>query len=197
MGQRSQIYVRFDTKENTKGLVARYFSWNFGERMVSRARTTIEFLLDLFNIPNMTLDDKQRLEKLTHIINCNFDLRDYQFSSNILNELNEMSDDFTQSEILFLSQDNNDGRLLLDINEKGCKYAFLKSDIEDRIEVMSAKEYMDWNSRNTWETSDGLSLNDLAICKRNIKFIEDNAKLMTEDEVIEYIFYDYAKGIFT
>lgn len=35
MGQRSQIYVRY----NEKLLFARYFQWNYGTRMISRARS--------------------------------------------------------------------------------------------------------------------------------------------------------------
>lgn len=44
MGQRSQIYIRFNDNrmESGKGLIALYYQWNYGERMVSRARQIIE-----------------------------------------------------------------------------------------------------------------------------------------------------------
>ena len=36
MGQRSQIYVRYNVNDesgqNYKGLIARYFGWNYGEK---------------------------------------------------------------------------------------------------------------------------------------------------------------------
>lgn len=38
MGQRSQIYLRY----NGKLVFASYFQWNYGERMISRARWGIE-----------------------------------------------------------------------------------------------------------------------------------------------------------
>lgn len=41
MGQRSQIYVRYNKKDmngvNCKKLIANYYQWNYGERMISRA----------------------------------------------------------------------------------------------------------------------------------------------------------------
>ena len=58
MGQRSQIYIRYNvnyvsgaatknpTTHNYKGLIARYFGWNYGERMISRARHTLEWIKD-------------------------------------------------------------------------------------------------------------------------------------------------------
>ncbi len=36
MGQRSQIFVRFEKELGEKEIVARYFNWNYGERMISK-----------------------------------------------------------------------------------------------------------------------------------------------------------------
>ena len=56
MGQRSQIYVAYDKgHRNEKGiverkdgqyLIARYYQWNYGSRMVSRAKGLIEWILE-------------------------------------------------------------------------------------------------------------------------------------------------------
>ena len=58
MGERSQIYIRYNVNymigsltenpeaHNYKGLIARYFQWNYGERMVIRARYVIESIKD-------------------------------------------------------------------------------------------------------------------------------------------------------
>ena len=43
MGQRSQIYIRYKT-ETGYHLIANYYQWNYGERMISRARYGIEYL---------------------------------------------------------------------------------------------------------------------------------------------------------
>jgi len=42
MGQRSQIYVRY----NKKLVVTNYYQWNYGERMIRRARYGIEYIKD-------------------------------------------------------------------------------------------------------------------------------------------------------
>jgi hypothetical protein len=44
MGQRSQIYIRWQKENGDYVLIARYFQWNFSERMISRARALIEEL---------------------------------------------------------------------------------------------------------------------------------------------------------
>lgn len=49
MGQRSQIYIHFNVGDN-EGMVARYFQWNYGERMISRARSIMEFLDRDYNL---------------------------------------------------------------------------------------------------------------------------------------------------
>ena len=45
MGQRSQIYVRFNKENGQSGLIANYYGWNFGERMISRARACLKNIL--------------------------------------------------------------------------------------------------------------------------------------------------------
>lgn len=51
MGQRSQIYIRYNIEyqgKQYKGLIARYYPWNYGERMISRARSIIEYIKDKY-----------------------------------------------------------------------------------------------------------------------------------------------------
>ena len=40
MGMRSQIYVKY----NDRLIIANYYGWNYGERMISRARYGMEYL---------------------------------------------------------------------------------------------------------------------------------------------------------
>jgi len=52
MGQRSQIFVRFEKNPGEKEIVARYYKWNCGDQMISIVYHTIEWLkkhLDLNN----------------------------------------------------------------------------------------------------------------------------------------------------
>ena len=74
MGQRSQIYVRYTNDKGEHFLTARYFNWNYGERMISRARHTLEWIKDNINSAsyNFGYDNK----KLIRIIEVNFDMHD-------------------------------------------------------------------------------------------------------------------------
>ena len=47
MGQRSQIFVRYE-ENGQKKMIARYYQWNYGGRMISRARYGIEWLKDMY-----------------------------------------------------------------------------------------------------------------------------------------------------
>lgn len=51
MGQRSQIFVRFEKELGEKEIVARYFNWNYGERMISRVYHTIDWIKRHFKLP--------------------------------------------------------------------------------------------------------------------------------------------------
>ena len=59
MGQKSQIYVRFDKEL----VVANYYRWNYGERMISRARYGIEYIKDcLLEYKNWIFNDKNYMD---------------------------------------------------------------------------------------------------------------------------------------
>ena len=53
MGQRSQIFVRFEKELGEKEIVARYFNWNYGERMISRVYHTIDWIKRHLEITNL------------------------------------------------------------------------------------------------------------------------------------------------
>lgn len=65
MGQRSQIFVRFEKNPGEKEIVARYYKWNCGDQMISIVYHTIEWLkkhLDLkYDFPKH--DQRKKVEK--------------------------------------------------------------------------------------------------------------------------------------
>lgn len=67
MGQRSQIFVRF-VDNDKKELIARYYSWNFGERMISRARHTINWIIEHRDYLSFEKN------KISRIFDTNFDV---------------------------------------------------------------------------------------------------------------------------
>lgn len=218
MGQRSQIYVRV-TKAIDKYnesyetvLVARYFAWNFGERMVSRARYIVEWLKEHLEYDGKHLErtgknlahlDGSKLRRLVKVIETNFDAKDVAETSDIVEEYrvwggyNEPNaPDFTTGFIsyVFTEHDNNDGKLFIDVLTSGeIKYAFTDGDA-NTDNIIDGNAYMKWNGygdfRNKLPT-EYFTAEDIKTCDENISAIEKTATLMTKEELEEFIHHDY------
>ena len=202
MGQRSQIYFRINRIDGRYDFVARYFGWNYGTRMVSRARYTIEWIRSKQTSPYSLIGDEGRT-KLSRIMEINFDYKDVVLSADILKEYEDdyYGDDY---KAIIVGQDNNDGQLLIDMHvnwerPKNCftypvklKYAFLdcRSDY-----IGDADAYMQWNTHYGEEgypwRYDTYIKDEIKYTERNINYLRKNALLMTEEEVKEYINHDY------
>ena len=187
MGQRSQIYVRFTRENGEKYLYARYYGWNYGERMVSRAKHSLEWIQSMKDNSWVFIHEPQRLIR---ILDTNFDMQDVVISSDLIKE---WDDDFSEenfNDYIFKWADNNDGELFIDIKEGEniIKYAFTDGYQLDR--VMSAAQYMQWNHKK-WRDSKYISKEQKSLCEKNIRQIPRIAKLMTKQELDEFISCDY------
>lgn len=187
MGQRSQIFVRYE-ENGQKKMIARYYQWNYGGRMISRARYGIEWLKDMYKY---TFEFSR---KLYRILDTNFDMIDCVISSDIIKEFidNDWGNDgYTLNSFLFYQQDNNDGKLFIDVLSNGTiKYAFLDY---DNKKIMSGTEYMKWDRGKDWKNpTEYFDQEDIDICIKNIKEINKMAKKMTADEVKEFMEMDYS-----
>ena len=187
MGQRSQIFVRYE-ENGQKKRIARYYQWNYGERMISRARYGIEWLKDMYKY---TFEFER---KLYRILDTNFDMIDCVISSDIIKEFIDNgwgNDGYTLNSFLFYQQDNNDGKLFIDVLSDGTiKYAFLDY---DNKRIMSGTEYMKWDRGKGWKNpTEYFDQEDIDICIKNIKEINKMAKKMTADEVKEFMEMDYS-----
>jgi len=199
MGQRSQIYVRY----NGKLILARYYQWNYGERMISRARYGIENLkYYVENGYDFAFRSAHEIEKMVRIFDTNFDMKDVQISSDIFKEWESEVASWESDgcdyalefyEHVFAGQDNNDGQLFIDIigadkNGNGeIKYAFFSGDGYD--EIMTAKEYMDWdNPGRDWQVPvPYMDEETIKLCNENIDAINDMAQLMTRRDVNSFL----------
>ena len=187
MGQRSQIFVRYEDNGQKK-MIARYYQWNYGERMISRARYGIEWLKKMYKY-SFEIE-----RKLYRILNVNFDIIDYAISSDIIKEFIDddwKNDGYTLNNFMFYQQDNNDGKLFIDVLSDGTiKYAFL--DYNNK-KIMSGTEYMKWNRGKDWKNpTEYFDQEDVDICIKNIKEINKMAIKMTADEVKEFMEMDYS-----
>ena len=200
MGQRSQIYIRYNvnyvsssaTKNNYKGLIARYYGWNYGERMISRARYIIEQIQDGFMEWKWCFGDAEKLEKLKRICDVNFDMKDIVFGSDIIKEV--IADFDGDMEYLF-NQDNNDGQLFIDVTDSGIKYCFMQ--FFDKGEPMCAEQYMKWNCEHekhpNWHIPyEYMDKETIDYTEKNIEQINKMATLMTMEEIKAFVEDDYS-----
>lgn len=189
MGQRSQIYVRYQ-KDGVNYLTARYYQWNYGERMISRCRYSLEWIEAM--IPYDWYFTRET-EKLQRILDVNFDMRDIVIGCDIIKEYEEdeywKDENYTLNDYIFKCQDNNDGKLFIDIKDGAIKYAFLDYDC-NTDKIMSAAQYMNWDCPS-WRKSEYIDDEGKALCESNIKAIRKLAKLMTKEEVKEFINANY------
>lgn len=198
MGQRSQIFINVehhlvDCKGKnyvTKYLVARYYQWNYGTRMISRAKGIIEWLL---NDPQYVYFPENKI-KLERVCDVNWDYHDIVLSQNILEEY---SNGYYKNPFeMFTSQDNNDGQLYIDlfVETKGdetktvLKYCFADYDFQY---LGSASKYMNWNAGRKWKAEDYLK-SEVNYTTNNISYIAKHAKLMNEDEFKKFIHRNYS-----
>ena len=199
MGQRSQIYIRINDEDNNKILFAKYFQWNYGERMISRAKYGIEYIKR--NIKYLSLDSVQ--ERINKIFDINFDMQDIALSQDIIQEVRN---DFwgkkaSTNDYIFLNQDNNDGKLFVDCYQATCEIKYCFTDYD--MNILTPNKYMEWDIGKNWNSSNHYSDYELnknwqeviSICKDNIKFINGNAKMMNNFELEQFINDDYSKQI--
>ena len=138
------------------------------------------------------INDKYNQEKINRIFDINFDMKDIALTSDLIKEwVRDFSDSDIANDYIFEDTANNDGKLFIDVQKDGTiKYCFT----DYNLKILTPTKYMNWDCES-WKTSDVLTEEEKEICKNNIKYINENATLMTEDELQEFIDYDYSKQI--
>lgn len=184
MGQRSEIYVAFEMANGQKKITARYFDWNYGERMISRVRYTSEWLnRRMRSCSTISKDD------LIPIIETNFDMVDHIQSAKIEPatfksfKLHVKASDFL-----------NDGRAFIYVNLKGeVKYCFTNN---HDLEPMDCDNYMLFDTEYNydyakWINPEYKNSKKMSQCRKNIKWLSRNANLMTQAELDEFLAAEY------
>ena len=200
MRPRSQIFVRFTNRHGKRELVARNYGWNYGDRMISRARYSIDWLRKNYRYFSFPYSSRHHKKKIPRILDTNFDMVDVVISTDVLEEyltnndmrVKEYSEDRqpTLNEYLFEMQDNNDGKLLLDVVPDGTvKYTLLDTDNK----MLTPDEYMEWDKNKDWKTPDE-DRNEDVIRQTiiNIDAIKNNGVQMDENDVKEFLTADYS-----
>lgn len=182
MGQRSQIYVIYKDNQNRDCISATYFQWNYGERMISRARYLMGwiksqdsfYVVDSHNLFSLSYV----AYKIRYIASVNFDYKDVVIGSDLVEEWKNYKTggviNTDLNDYIFHS-DNNDRCLFIDARiPKHLKYAFTTWNYKNG--VMGPEAYLKWDQTPK-------KIRDTKFTKRNINWITHNAKLMKKAEL--------------
>lgn len=177
MGQRSEIYVAVEHEDGTKQMTARYFGWNFGERMISRVAYTSKWLQGRHPYGFNKKD-------LISIIETNFDMVDHIASEQIEPAVGSFK--------LHCSLENglNDGRAFIFFSKDGdIKYCFTEN---HSLKPLDCNGYMLFDTEccypeRQWKNRDYKYSDRMKRCRHNIKWLKENAKVMTQEELDNYI----------
>lgn len=180
MGQRSQIYVIYKDNQNRDCISATYFQWNYGERMVSRARYLMGWIKDqnlFYSSDNNLFSLSYIAYKIRYIASVNFDYKDVVIGQDLIEEWKAYKQGVPNANLndYIFNADNNDGCLFIDARiPKYLKYAFTTYDYKDG--VMGPEAYLKWDGTPQ-------KIRDTKFTKRNINWITHNAKLMKKKEL--------------
>lgn len=182
MGQRSEIYVAYETKDGKK-VVARWFGWNYGERMISRIAYTAKWLQSHI---------KYDIDKvnLISIIETNFDIVDHQKSDNIVSRWDGRPERLS----VYDNGGLNDGRGFLYVALDGTiKYCFTNN---HKIKPLDCDGYMLFDTESCypqyqWINEEYKNSERMSKCRENIKWLCRNAGVMTQEELDEFVHADY------
>lgn len=213
MGQRSQLYIRYNNK---KSLVAMHLQWNYGYYMINRTYQLLKYIsknikheYNNFKEENFKYmnEEKNRcdIDILHNLIQMNLTIGSYvkgwdlvKEEYNWLKDKGELKETF---KMIPQNQDNNNGILVIDIQEDGTiKYGLGlgyedKQDMayDDDFSMVSTNEYfiaseINCDSQYKLENSNKELYNETI---EQIKYIEDNFELLTDEEYKEIFETEY------
>lgn len=180
MGQRSQIYVIYKDNQNRDCISATYFQWNYGERMVSRARYLMGWIKDqnlFYSSDNNLFSLSYAAYKIRYIASVNFDYKDVVIGQDLIEEWKAYKQGVPNANLndYIFYADNNDGCLFIDARiPQQLRYAFTTYDYKDG--VMGPEAYLKWDRTPQ-------KIRDTKFTKRNINWITHNTKLMKKKEL--------------
>ena len=180
MGQRSQIYVIYKDNQNRNCISATYFQWNYGERMVSRARYLMGWIKGqslVYSSDNNLFSLSYVVHKIRYIASVNFDYKDVVIGQDLIEGWKAYKQGVPNANLndYIFNADNNDGCLFIDARiPKQLRYAFTTYDYKDG--VMGPEAYLKWDNVPQ-------NIRNAKFTKRNINWITHNAKLMKKKEL--------------
>lgn len=209
MGQRSQLYIRYKNKKN---LVAMHLQWNYGFYMINRTYQLLDFIgknakADYSNFREEHFDiansDTRRedIDMLQNLIQMNTTIGSFVKGIDLVKEDYEWGigkEDFKETFKMNPNfQDNNNGILVIDIQENGeVKYGLSGGYEEvgnEDFKMISAKEYFrlsekDYEDKYKLKNKNEELYNEVM---KQIDYIDNNFTLLTDDEYKEIFDTEY------
>ena len=214
MGQRSQIYIRYN---NGKNMVARHLQWNYGFYMINRAYQILDYLNKhcKYKYNNFTPEefefsnrDRDDLDILKTLIEYNFTIGSVVRSCDLFKEEYEYhygkEEKPEKIKIDPYWQDNNNGMLYVDIQGNNnedfkIKYAFNWGDEDnsDTTSLITAEQY--YSVFKEYDYEHHFDEEDKKEIEKQIAFI-DSFELMSKEEFknmfdTEYESCNVVKGV--
>lgn len=207
MGQRSQLYIRYKNKKN---LVAMHLQWNWGFYMINRTYQLLDFIskniedeYNNFQEKNFDIANRYRgdIDVLQSLIQMNLTIGSYVKGYDLVKEEYEFNKDKTTFKITPKDQDNNNGILVIDIQENGTiKYGLAGGceeiddmNLNDDFKMINAKKYFELSEINIEEKykleNTNKELYDTV--KKQLEFIDNNFELLTDEEYKEIFESEY------
>lgn len=152
MGERSSIFVRIrskkrssDKKYQIEAFFGLYYQWCYGERMISRLRSAIDFVdKNISGYHGEYVVSNDQIELFKRYLAINFDMHDIAVPTDLVQLLtsNVMLGTATEKADIF-AQDENHGYIYIDIslddpdknfgeNNAKIKYAFVDNEYKDK-----------------------------------------------------------------
>lgn len=151
MGERSSIFVRIRAKKRSSDkrykmetFFGIYYQWCYGERMISRLRSAIDFVdRNISGYHGNYVVSKDQLDKFKRYLAINFDMHDILDPTDIIKTwVNDVKLGYTKENADIFAQDENHGYIYIDIslddpdqkfgeNKANIKYAFVDNEYTD------------------------------------------------------------------
>ena len=152
MGERSDFYVRIRAKEKTsdkfykhQAFFGLYYQWCYGERMISRLRSAIDFVdSEISGRHGGYAINEDNIKRFKKCLAINFDMKDFLDTTDLIPEtVDDIIQGFDTAKSDIFDQAENHGFIYLDItlddpdqkfgdNKAKIKYAFVDSEYHSK-----------------------------------------------------------------
>ena len=172
MGERSSIFVRIRSKKRSSDknyqmetFFGLYYQWCYGERMISRLRSAIDFVdREISGWHGEYVVSKETTDKFKRYLAVNFDMQDILEPVDIIQAwVNDVMRGYSKEKADIFAQDENHGYIYIDItlddpdkkfgeNKAKIKYAFVDNEYKDKYgkvpSVRSVENFADHDMGN-------------------------------------------------